>query len=345
MARASISDVAQLAGVSESTVSRALNGKGRVSDHTRQRVTAAADELNFTLSRNASTLATGKTMRVLFLVSGELKAWFNASALQGVYGVLAPEGYDVMPSFIMNGAELQRYFAELPKNRNADAIIVSSFMFSQELHDQLAASGMPVIGLNSPSTQGFDASITIDDNIAVAQGVQLLHSLGHRKIAFLHDCIPTDMLYSTSTRTESFIAAAHRLGYTDDDCRIFSAEPHQNGHPPSDTFPKLTAQLLSCGTPITGIMAETDEFAIPLIKELRKQQVLVPEDVSVLGFDDANIADIADLTTIHQDPIELGRRAAIKALALMRGKTLEHPHEVLPTRPVLRQTTRRVHMV
>lgn len=106
MARASISDVAQLAGVSESTVSRALNGKGRVSDHTRQRVTAAADELNFTLSRNASTLATGKTMRVLFLVSGELKAWFNASALQGVYGVLAPEGYDVMPSFIMNGAEL-----------------------------------------------------------------------------------------------------------------------------------------------------------------------------------------------------------------------------------------------
>lgn len=118
MARASISDVAQLAGVSESTVSRALNGKGRVSDHTRQRVTAAADELNFTLSRNASTLATGKTMRVLFLVSGELKAWFNASALQGVYGVLAPEGYDVMPSFIMNGAELQRYFAELPKNRS-----------------------------------------------------------------------------------------------------------------------------------------------------------------------------------------------------------------------------------
>ena len=129
MARATISDVAAAAGVSQATVSRALRGSANVSPATRAKVEQAAESLNFTLSKSASTLASGRTMRVLLLVSGPLNTWFNASVLQGVYNVLAPEGYDIIPSFVLNRSQLDRFFRNLPRDRNADAIIITSFIF------------------------------------------------------------------------------------------------------------------------------------------------------------------------------------------------------------------------
>ena len=146
MARATISDVAAAAGVSQATVSRALRGIANVSPATRAKVEQAAEALNFTLSKSASTLASGRTMRVLLLVSGPLNTWFNASVLQGVYDVLAPEGYDTIPAFVTNREQLDRFFRDLPRDRNADAIIITSFEFDTALHDQLSALGMPVVG-------------------------------------------------------------------------------------------------------------------------------------------------------------------------------------------------------
>lgn len=117
-------EVAELAGVSQATVSRALRGVGKVAPKTRAKVEAAADRLGFTLSKSASSLASGKTMRVVLLFSGKLNEWFNANVLQGVCEVLEPEGYDVSPTFVTGRQETERYFAQLPKNRNADAIII-----------------------------------------------------------------------------------------------------------------------------------------------------------------------------------------------------------------------------
>lgn len=87
---------------------------------------------------------------------------------------------------------------------------------------------------------------------------------------------------------------------------------------------------------------ETDQVAIALVKELRKQQLNVPGDISVLGFDDAEIAQAADLSTIRQEPIELGRMAGRKVLQLLRNEPLEHPHELQDPLLVLRNTTSRI---
>lgn len=92
MARSTIQDVAKLAGVSEATVSRALRGLSNVAPSTRERVEAAAAELRFTLSKSASSLASGKTHRILLLVSGGLNNWFNSSVLQGAIEILSPRG-------------------------------------------------------------------------------------------------------------------------------------------------------------------------------------------------------------------------------------------------------------
>lgn len=341
MARTTISDVAKLAGVSEATVSRAMRGATNVSPATQHKVEEAANALHFTLSKSASALASGKTGRVLLLVSGALNIWFNASVLRGVHDVLAPAGYDVIPSYIMNKPELDRYFQELPKNRNADAIIISSFLLPEEIHHQMRATdlNMPIIGLSAPSTKGFDASVSIDNANGMQQAVSLLRALGHQRIAFVGDFLPDDMLYSTTTRAAGFLQAAEQAGYSKDDVAVIRTSYHDPEAEYSLSAPEAAAKLLACPIRPTGVCVETDEFAALLVKELRKQHVRLPEDMSLIGFDDAPIGRLCDLTTIHQDPVALGHEAAMQTLTLMQGQPLANAHITHQPQLVLRSTT------
>ena len=336
MAKPTIANVAELAGVSQATVSRALRGATNVTEETRIKVQRAADQLNFTLSKSASALASGKTMRVILLVSGKLNEWFNS-------GVLAPAGYDVTPAFITDRSELDRFFSQLPKSRNADAIIISSFQLMPAMRDQLQAIDLPTVGVNVPAESGyFDASISIDNSSAMTMAVRLLRSLGHTNIAFCSDYIPADMVYNTSQRTQAFADAAQANATDGITFSLLTADAHDAPLSKSDLASQLTAKLLSLPERPTAVCVETDQVAIALVKELRKQQLNVPEDISVLGFDDAEIAQAADLSTIRQEPIELGRIAGRKVLQLLRNEPLEHPHELQDPLLVLRNTTSRI---
>ena len=123
---------------------------------------------------------------------------------------------------------------------------------------------------------------------------------------------------------------------------LLTADAHDAPLSKSDLASQLTAKLLSLPERPTAVCVETDQVAIALVKELRKQQLNVPEDISVLGFDDAEIAQAADLSTIRQEPIELGRIAGRKVLQLLRNEPLEHPHELQDPLLVLRNTTSRI---
>lgn len=342
MTRATIADVAKLAGVSQATVSRALRGVDKVSPATRAKVERAADRLNFTLSKNASSLASGKTMRVILLCAGKLNEWFNANVLQGVYEILEPEGYDVSPSVIVDKKEAERYFAQLPKNRNADAIVISSFQLDETARAQLRSTDMPTVGVNTPAASFCDAAIGIDNFDGMSKAVRLLTSLGHTRIAFLGDYIPDDMVYDTSQRMEAFLKAANDNGYDTGNATIISADKHGATLSKDDLAAQLVAKLLSLPTMPTAICAETDQVAIAVAKELRKQRLRVPEDISVIGFDDTDIAQVADLTTIRQDPLELGRNAGRKVLALLRGQPLDPAYESQEASLILRGTTVRL---
>ena len=324
MTRATIADVAKLAGVSQATVSRALRGVDKVSPATRAKVERAADRLNFTLSKNASSLASGKTMRVILLCAGKLNEWFNANVLQGVYEILEPEGYDVSPSVIVDKKEAERYFAQLPKNRNADAIVISSFQLDETARAQLRSTDMPTVGVNTPAASFCDAAIGIDNFDGMSKAVRLLTSLGHTRIAFLGDYIPDDMVYDTSQRMEAFLKAANDNGYDTGNATIISADKHGATLSKDGLAAQLVAKLLS------------------LVKELRKQRLRVPEDISVIGFDDTDIAQVADLTTIRQDPLELGRNAGRKVLALLRGQPLDPAYESQEASLIRRGTTVRL---
>ena len=176
----------------------------------------------------------------------------------------------------------------------------------------------------------------------MTMAVRLLRSLGHTNIAFCSDYIPADMVYNTSQRTQAFADAAQANATDGITFSLLTADAHDAPLSKSDLASQLTAKLLSLPERPTAVCVETDQVAIALVKELRKQHLNVPEDISVLGFDDAEIAQAADLSTIRQEPIELGRIAGRKVLQLLRNEPLEHPHELQDPLLVLRNTTSRI---
>src|SRR5829696_10200383 len=159
--RSSMQDVADLAGVSVATVSRALRGSPLVAESTRDRVLAAAEELSFSISRAASSLATGRLERIAVLVSGRLSSWFNGSVLDAIYEHLHAARHELIIYRIIDEGQHAEFFATLPARRNADALIVASFALTTAEHQRLRNLSLPLIYLNQ-RVRGA-ASVSIDN--------------------------------------------------------------------------------------------------------------------------------------------------------------------------------------
>lgn len=344
MTRTTIADVAKAAGVSVSTVSRALRGLDRVNPETRERVEKEANRLHFSFSKSASSLASGKTMRIAVLLPSEISSWFNSHAFEGIYEVMSKADYDVVPYIVWTQEDLDRFFQNLPGNRNVDAIIEASFDFDEAKKRVLGELTIPVVGMNAPSTHGLDAGVAIDDAAAMSAIVRFLKSLGHKTLAYIGQPVnASPFICSDIVREKGFLDAAKECGYGDDDIIIVPSLTHMDVQNEQDIYSGIVAQLFSAPKQPTGICVSVDAAAVPLLKELRCMGWRVPQDVSVVGFDDDPSASIVDMTTMHQNPTEIGRIAARKTLALLAGETLEEPFSVIPTSLVLRSTTERVH--
>ena len=168
----SIQDVAREAGVSISTVSRSFTRPDLVSAKTRERVLAIADKLNFSLSRSAAALKSGRSLRIAVLMSGHIRLWFTASVIEGLNEVLHTQGYDISVFQISSIEERKEFFEMLPVRRNADAVIVASFDIDNNEIAQLASVGVPIVGINSvePEARGFTAAVTDRDAIIAITG-------------------------------------------------------------------------------------------------------------------------------------------------------------------------------
>lgn len=151
--KSSIQDVAQLAHVSISTVSRSFTRPDLVSATTREKVMKAADELNFSISRSAAALKTGRALRIAVLVSGRLNLWFSSSIIEGLNQVFHDEGYDISIYQMSSIEERREFFDMLPVRRNVDAVIVISFDIDSSEIKQLKSVNVPIIGINSISSR------------------------------------------------------------------------------------------------------------------------------------------------------------------------------------------------
>jgi DNA-binding LacI/PurR family transcriptional regulator len=327
-----MADVAERAGVSVSTVSRTLRGLSNVSPQVRARVERAARELEFAVSRHASSLVTGRTGVVAVLVP-TLNSWFMGSALSSLGPLLRAAGMELTVYVIPDLAERAAFFERLPARRNADALLVFSFDLTEEESARLDDLGMPVIYV-SQHAEGRP-SVYVDDVAGARHGTRHLLNLGHRRIAFMQTVGATGFAFSSHERLLGYQQALTEAGVPLDDSLVVAAQV-AGGRGVAEAL----GELLSLREPPTAVFAEQDELAAALITTLRRARIAVPEGMSVLGFDDQPVADWLDLTTVAQSPARMGRLAGELALELIGGAGTDHRrHVVLPTRLIPRATT------
>ncbi|MCK6066329.1 MULTISPECIES: LacI family DNA-binding transcriptional regulator [Microbacterium] len=333
----SIDEVARVAGVSTATVSRALSGRGHVSDATRTRVLDAADRLGYVVSASASSLASGRTRNIGVLVPF-LDRWFFSTVLAGISAALMRRGYDItLYSVTDDPGERRTVFETFLRRRRIDGVIAISIALGGEESQRLHDLGIPVIAIGGPNPQL--TTLTVDDVAVARLATQHLLSLGHTRIAHIGATPEFDIDFHIPTqRRQGFEQALADAGipalpalYEPADFTIeggFRAAKQLLGRP---------------GERPTAIFAASDEMAIGAVLAARELGYRVPEDLSVIGIDGHELGGFFRLTTIDQFPTAQGEQAADAILAELEGPaSAPQPTARLPFELVVRGTTARL---
>ena len=328
----SMADVAERAGVSVATVSRALRGSPLVSAETTERVVQAANDLSFAISRAASSLATGKLDRVAVLVSGSLGSWFNGCLLDTVYQILHDRGQELLIYRTLSTGERDEFFATLPARRNADALIVASLELAAEQRQRLHQLGLPLVFVNQRLAGA--ASVSIDDAAGAAVATQHLINLGHRRIAYVGLRHEPGVRVSSASRLAGYRQAMKAAKVPGRDQLLITTPRPADGE-------DVVGQLLSQARRPTALLVESDDLAMRVLAAAWRIGLRTPQDLSVVGFDDHAMASVFGLTTMAQPVDQLGRQAAELALALASGAAPGRKTITVPTTLVLRDTTGR----
>jgi DNA-binding LacI/PurR family transcriptional regulator len=327
---ASIEDVAKLAGVSIATVSRSLRGLPDVAAATRDKVLAAARELDYVASPFAARLASGRSS-TLGVVVPFVHRWFFAEVLGAVEAVLSEAGYDLLLHNLGDSEGRERFFSVLPVRKRVDAVVVVSLALNDDEIQALKTLKMPigVLGAHHP---GF-YSVRIDDVASAKLAVNHLLELGHRRIALIGGDTDDPMRFTPPHHRltgyhEALQAAGADLDESLERLGYFTVEGGEIA----------MVELLALPERPTAVFAESDEMAYGAMRAIRRAGLRVPQDVAVIGFDDHATADLLDLTTIRQPVAEQGAELARAVLASLVA--LREPSDVvLKTELVVRGST------
>lgn len=301
-----IADVAARAGVSKATASRALSGRGYVSDDTRDRVETAARALSYVAHSSATSLATGRTQTIGVIVPS-VGRWFFSELLTGAQETLLEHGYDLALFGVPERSTARSQVLDdvLPRRRFDGVIVVGIEPDSPEMA-QLLRLGRPVVSVG-PHTARMNA-VSIDDAAAARIATEHLIDLGHTEIAFIGGATEADALtLGDARRLEGFRSAMDAAGL-DGRSRVAPAA----GTMPSG-YEAAVDLLGNRRTRPTGVVGVCDEVAIGTIIAARRLGIAVPTELSVVGIDDHQHAEMFSLTTIRQQPREQGR-AAVRLL-------------------------------
>jgi LacI family repressor for deo operon, udp, cdd, tsx, nupC, and nupG len=325
---ASIIDVANLAGVSPTTVSRALRGLKHVSPLTRARVEAAASELSYVASPAGSGLASGRTFSVGVVVP-IVTRWFFAQVVAGAATVLREAGYDLLLYNLVDASGREQFFERMPLRRRVDAVLVVSLPLAGHEVSSLRDLGAPIVtvGSRDPAFPG----VRIDDAEGTRQAIRHLVNLGHESVAMISALEDDDMGFAA--------AIDRRIAF-----REALPDATQNPHIVAGMWglqggQSAMAALLGGEKLPTAVFAEYDEMAFGAVTTLRKAGLRIPGDVSIVGFDNHELAVMADLTTVAQPVREQGEVAARLLLDGLSGASDPETDVVLPTHLVVRGST------
>jgi DNA-binding LacI/PurR family transcriptional regulator len=329
-----IRDVARRAGVSVATASRALNGKAVVSPGTRDRILAVMEELGFAPSPAARRLSLGRTLTVGVVVSFLTRPQ-AAERIRGVDAVLADSEFDLVIYNVESVQKRDHYLGTLAQSQRTDGLLVMSLPPTSDVVAALGRAPVPVvfIDVHTPSVAGMPRVIG-DDATGGALAARHLLTLGHRSIGFIGDAVSSPFGFTSSTDREAgFIRELASGGVT--------VPPQWVGHGAHGRYEAraLARQLLTGPDRPTAIFAASDTQALGVVAAARELGLHVPDDVSVIGYDDIEAADYVGLSTVRQQLFESGRRGAEILLGEIEHRADQPPIVQLPPELVVRATT------
>ncbi|MBI1620849.1 LacI family DNA-binding transcriptional regulator [Aquamicrobium zhengzhouense] len=330
--RPKIKDIAERAGVSPATVSRALSGSGLVAEPTLSRIRETARAMNYRPNVSARNLRTQRSMSVLMVVR-DISNPFYLEVMKGVEEAASDAGYSVLMGNTQNNPRRETEYFDMLRDGHADGMILMTGKLPPRLESEGSAlSQLPlVVALETIEGYGLP-HVQIDNRGASREAVEHLIGLGHRRIAHLTGPLPELM---ATLRRDGWREAMQAAGLD------IPAAYEQRGDYLLRTGQELTAKLWELPEPPTAIFCANDEMAFGAIHELRRRGLDVPADVSVVGFDDIYLSQalFPPLTTVSQPRAEIGRKAMSLLLDVIGEADLPPDPVVMPTILKIRGTT------
>lgn len=336
--RATLKDVAKLAGVSSATVSYVLSGKQTISQATQERVWDAIKRLGYVPDLNARGLSMKQSKLIGVVVPqtepGErlmFQNHFYSEILGSIEYYARQEGYHIL----ISGTEANESYLTLAKQRNLDGIIVIG-MYPSEFYREMKKTQIPIVLIDSYCNDYYYHNVRIDDAYGSYLATSYLLNCGHRNIVFFSGQIKENGVMQK--RLTGYRKALEEFGVEFQEKAVFEGQiDYENGI-------KLAGRLLKEGTDATGIVAAADILAIGAMKGFYEAGKRVPEDVSVIGFDDLEISQYLTpgLTTVHQQISVKGKIAVELLLKHISQPELTKQEVILPLQLIERGSVKKI---
>jgi len=329
-----IKDVANLAGVHPSTVSRVINDDSRISEKTKNKVLLIIKKLRYTPNAIARGLKTKRTHTLGMLIPDITNPFF-AEIARGVEDAASKNNFNVILCNTDDKLKKERTYLEILRGKRVDGLILGTAHIKDKSILELEKNNFPYI-LISRNIEGLDKNcVIVDDEVGGIMATEYLIKLGHRRIAHITGPLKTR---SALNRLKGYklVLKKHRIEYKDElvgegDFRI------KGGYQVMKRFLKLTE-------PPTAIFAANDLLALGTMQVIQKKNFQVPEDFSVIGFNDIKLASFVypPLTTIRQPMLEMGALAVKMLIKIIEEGEFNQRKEVLESKLIIRESCKKI---
>lgn len=325
-------DVAIMAGVSTSTASRAMSGRGYVSAPVKAQVTQAAERLGYVPDGIARSLRARAT-RVVGVLISDIGNPFYAEVANGIESELRSRGYQMLLADSDGRPEDEQIALRTFQAMRTAGLIITPAVPASDAVERLVRIGMPVVEVDRVTTDGSCDAVLVDNERGAYQATRHLIEMGHRRIGL----VVGEVSYTSGAgRLDGYRSALLEAELPVDEDII----RHTSFHPADAR--QIPAELLAAHPEITALFATNSVLAHGALRAIREGGRKVPRDLSLVAFDDAPWMEFAEpgITTVSQPTAELGRAAASLLLDRLAGDLTGRPvTRHLPTRLVRREST------
>jgi LacI family repressor for deo operon, udp, cdd, tsx, nupC, and nupG len=328
-ARPTIYDVARLAGVSTATVSRALNDTGQIAPGTRAAIDAAVEQLGYRPNTIARSLVTKSTQTIALLLP-DITNPFYAALVAGIQKQALEAGHTMLLCTTEGDPEREEQYLNLLRAKQVDGALVDGLRLPPDRIARFVRDGFPIVCLDRDVDSTSVPLVQVDNRLGARLATEHLLSLGHLRIAHVSGA---PELRISEERVEGYRDALRAAGLTPDPGLV------RPGYFSEEGGYEATRNLMNRG--YSALFAANDLSAVGAIAALAEQGYRVPDDISVVGFDDLRLAAFTTppLTTVHQPAAEIAERATKLLIDLTRGKRIAKQLHVLAPELVVRAST------